>query len=368
MELIIIIALIIVVLTLIFIIYRGNSEGNSDVIIQLSNNLSNQIQNIRKEISDNSEKSRLEIESKLKIINKEISDFQISSKSTMQKQFADSNKIIKDVTNELAKIKGTNEQVLSFANQMKSLEKILGNQKQRGIFGEIQLENLLSNVLPPEIFQMQYSFNNGDMVDAIIKVNDNIIPIDAKFSLDNYNRMIESSDENEIKLLEKKFKEDIKSRIDETAKYIKPQEKTLDYAFMFIPADGLYQDLLNSRVGSLKINSNELVSYAYLKKVMIVSPMSLFPMLQITMKALNNLKFEKEIDTVIKNVRNLSNHLASYQLYHDKLGNTLKTVVNHYNKSSDEFGKIDKDISRISNGKIKLNLENETVEKPNLRE
>ena len=368
MELIIIIALIIVVLTLIFIIYRGNSEGNSDVIIQLSNNLSNQIQNIRKEISDNSEKSRLEIESKLKIINKEISDFQISSKSTMQKQFADSNKIIKDVTNELAKIKGTNEQVLSFANQMKSLEKILGNQKQRGIFGEIQLENLLSNVLPPEIFQMQYSFNNGDMVVAIIKVNDNIIPIDAKFSLDNYNRMIESSDENEIKLLEKKFKEDIKSRIDETAKYIKPQEKTLDYAFMFIPADGLYQDLLNSRVGSLKINSNELVSYAYLKKVMIVSPMSLFPMLQITMKALNNLKFEKEIDTVIKNVRNLSNHLASYQLYHDKLGNTLKTVVNHYNKSSDEFGKIDKDISRISNGKIKLNLENEIVEKPNLNE
>ena len=368
MELIIIIVLSIIIATLLFIVFKNKNSSQPDVLIQLTNNLSNQIQNIRKEINDNSEKSRLEIESKLKIINKEISDFQISSKSSMQKQFADSNKVIKDVTNELAKIKGTNEQVLSFANQMKSLEKILGNQKQRGIFGEIQLENLLSNVLPPEIFQMQYTFNSGDIVDAIIKVNENIIPIDAKFSLDNYNRMIESSDENEIKILEKKFKEDIKSRIDETAKYIKPQEKTLDYAFMFIPADGLYQDLLNSRVGSLKINSNELVSYAYLKKVMIVSPMSLFPMLQITMKALNNLKFEKEIDSVIKNVRNLSNHLASYQLYHDKLGNTLKTVVNHYNKSSDEFGKIDKDISRISNGKIKLNIENEKIEKPNLKE
>mgnify|MGYP006265139939 FL=1 len=368
MELIIIIVLSIIIATLLFIVFKNKNSSQPDVLIQLTNNLSNQIQNIRKEINDNSEKSRLEIESKLKVINKEISDFQISSKSSMQKQFADSNKVIKDVTNELAKIKGTNEQVLSFANQMKSLEKILGNQKQRGIFGEIQLENLLSNVLPPEIFQMQYTFNSGDIVDAIIKVNENIIPIDAKFSLDNYNRMIESSDENEIKILEKKFKEDIKSRIDETSKYIKPQEKTLDYAFMFIPADGLYQDLLNSRVGSLKINSNELVSYAYLKKVMIVSPMSLFPMLQITMKALNNLKFEKEIDTIIKNVRNLSNHLASYQLYHDKLGNTLKTVVNHYNKSSDEFGKIDKDISRISNGKIKLNLENQKIEKPNLKE
>ena len=368
MELIIIIVLCLIIATLLFNVFKKKNNDEPDIFIQLTNNLSNQIQNIRKEINDNSEKSRLEIESKLKVINKEISDFQITSKSSMQKQFADSNKIIKDVTNELAKIKGTNEQVLSFANQMKSLEKILGNQKQRGIFGEIQLENLLSNVLPPEIFQMQYTFKSGDIVDAIIKVNENIIPIDAKFSLDNYNRMIESSDDGEIKNLEKKFKEDIKSRIDETSKYIKPQEKTLDYAFMFIPADGLYQDLLNSRVGSLKINSNELVSYAYLKKVMIVSPMSLFPMLQITMKALNNLKFEKEIDTVIKNVRNLSNHLASYQLYHDKLGNTLKTVVNHYNKSSDEFGKIDKDISRISNGKIKLNLENETVEKPNLRE
>ena len=168
--------------------------------------------------------------------------------------------------------------------------------------------------------------------------------------------------------LEKSFKEDIKKRIDETSKYIRPNEKTTDYAYMFIPADGLYQDLLNSRAGTLKINSKDLVSYAYTKKVMIVSPMSLFPMLQITMKALNNLKFEKEIDTVIKNVRNLSNHLASYQLYHEKLGNTLKTVVNHYNKSSDEFGKIDKDISRISNGKIKLNLDNESIEKPNLRD
>ena len=370
MDILIIIILIVLLFAVVFLIARKKDDGgkSQELLVQLNAELRKEIQEVRKELSHDAEKSRLEIDQKLTGINKEINDFHKSSKTDMQKQFADSNKIIKDVTNELAKIKGTNEQVLSFANQMKSLEKILGNQKQRGIFGEIQLENLLSNVLPPEIFQMQYTFKSGDIVDAIIKVNENIIPIDAKFSLDNYNRMIESSDDAEIKNLEKKFKEDIKSRIDETSKYIKPQEKTLDYAFMFIPADGLYQDLLNSRVGSLKINSNELVSYAYLKKVMIVSPMSLFPMLQITMKALNNLKFEKEIDTVIKNVRNLSNHLASYQLYHDKLGNTLKTVVNHYNKSSDEFGKIDKDISRISNGKIKLNLENETVEKPNLKE
>ena len=342
---------------------KSNNDNQSDLILKISNNLTNQVQDIRKEISENSEKSRVEIESKLQNINKEISEFQISSKTQMQKQFSDSNKIIKEVTVELEKIKGTNEQVLSFANQMKTLEKILGNQKQRGIFGEIQLENLLSNVLPPEIFQMQYSFKDGGIVDAIVKVNDNIIPIDAKFSLDNYNKMIESSDENEINLLEKKFKEDIKSRIDETAKYIRPQEKTLDYAFMFIPADGLYQDLLNSRVGSLKIRSKELVSYAYQKKVMIVSPMSLFPMLQITMKALNNLKFEKSIELVIKNVQNLSDHLITYQTYHNKLGNTLNTVVNHYNRTSDEFKKIDKDVMKISEGKFNIDFQKQLIDK-----
>ena len=342
---------------------KRNNNNQSDLILKISNNLTNQVQDIRKEISENSEKSRVEIESKLQNINKEISEFQMSSKTQMQKQFFDSNKIIKEVTVELEKIKGTNEQVLSFANQMKTLEKILGNQKQRGIFGEIQLENLLSNVLPPEIFQMQYSFKDGGIVDAIVKVNDNIIPIDAKFSLDNYNKMIESSDENEINLLEKKFKEDIKSRIDETAKYIRPQEKTLDYAFMFIPADGLYQDLLNSRVGSLKIRSKELVSYAYQKKVMIVSPMSLFPMLQITMKALNNLKFEKSIELVIKNVQNLSDHLITYQTYHNKLGNTLNTVVNHYNRTSDEFKKIDKDVMKISEGKFNIDFQKQLIDK-----
>ena len=277
---------------------------------------------------------------------------------------------LENVTKELQKIKGTNEQVLTFANQMKTLEKILGNQKQRGILGEIQLENLLSNVLPPELFQMEYSFNNNEAVDAIIKVGEFIIPIDAKFSLDNYNKMIESdeTDTDRLNDLEKKFKNDIKNRIDETSKYIRPNEGTLDYAYMFIPADGLYQDLLNSRVGTLKINQRDLVSYAYTKKVMIVSPMSLFPMLQITVKALHNLKVEDSINDVIKNVEKLSNHLNAYKTYHDKLGNTLGTAVNHYNDSTKEFKKIDKDVIKISSGNSELNISSEKVEKPLLED
>ena len=365
MEITLLFIAVLLALGLIIYYMRSNKNNSLDkLMIQLTNNLSNDIQNIRKEVSQNSEKNRTEIETKLSEINKEINNYHKISKEDIQKQFTESNKVIKDVTEQLGKIKGTNEQVLNFANQMKSLEKILSNQKQRGILGEIQLENLLSNVLPPDLFQMQYSFLNGESVDAIVKVGELIIPVDAKFSLDNYNKMIESSDNSEIKILERKFKDDIKNRIDETSKYIRPNEKTTDYAYMFIPADGLYQDLLNSRVGSLKINSKDLVSYAYSKKVMIVSPMSLFPMLQITVKALHNLKVEKSIHDIMMNIDKLSNHLNSYQNSHNRLGKSLSAAVNHYNDSSKEFGKIDKDVIKISDGNFKVGIETDVVNRP----
>lgn len=362
--------LILVALVVVFFALKkgGKKDDSQQLLVQLNADLRKEIQEIRKEVNDNAEKGRTEIDSKLKDINKEINSFQKTSKDDMHKQFSESKKVITEVTKELEKIKGTNEQVLNFANQMKTLEKILSNQKQRGILGEIQLENLLSNVLPPELFQMQYSFSNGEAVDAIVTIGDFIIPIDAKFSLDNYNKMIESEDTVEIEQLEKLFKSDIKKRIDETSKYIRPNEKTTDYAYMFIPADGLYQDLLNSRVGSLKINSKDLVSYAYEKKVMIVSPMSLFPMLQITVKALHNLKVESSIEDIKKNIDKLSNHLNAYKVAHDSLGKTIGTVVNHYNKSSNEFKKIDKDVLKISDGKSSIGFEPELLDKPQLGE
>ena len=325
---------------------------------------------IKKQIESNSEERNKEIESKLDNL---VEAFKLESAKNLADQIKDSKQdqknmsdTLEKVTKELEKIKGTNEQVLTFANQMKTLEKILGNQKQRGILGEIQLENLLANVLPPELFQMQYSFSNNEAVDAIIKVGEFIIPIDAKFSLDNYNKMIESdeTDTDRLSDLEKKFKNDIKNRIDETSKYIRPNEGTVDYAYMFIPADGLYQDLLNNKVGSLKINQRDLVSYAYQKKVMIVSPMSLFPMLQVTSKALNNMKVEESIQEIQMNIEKLGNHLKAYLTYHEKLGNSLGTVVNHYNVSNKEFKKIDKDITKLTSNRACIGIESENLERP----
>ena len=329
---------------------------------------------IKDQINNNSNKAQEQMELKL---NAFVESFKLTSAENMSKQLKESKddkdkmtETLTKLTKELEKIKGTNDQVLTFANQMKTLEKILGNQKQRGILGEIQLENLLANVLPPELFEMQYSFSNNEVVDAIIKVGEYIIPIDAKFSLDNYNKMIETEEIDNEKLndLEKKFKSDIKNRIDETSKYIRPNEGTVDYAYMFIPADGLYQDLLNNKVGSLKINQRDLVSYAYQKKVMIVSPMSLFPMLQVTNKALNNMKVEESISEIQMNIEKLGNHLKAYVSYHEKLGNSIGTVVNHYNNSSKEFKKIDKDVTKLSSGNTEIGITSDTLERPLVEE
>ena len=160
------------------------------------------------------------------------------STRALQSQFGTSTKIIQEVTERLTKLDETNRQVVGFADQLKNLEDILKNPKQRGILGEYYLETLLKNVFPPGMYQMQYPFKDGNIVDAVIFVKDKIIPIDSKFSLENYNRIREERDPVERERLEKVFKNDLKARIDETAKYVRPEEGTMDFAFMFIPAEG----------------------------------------------------------------------------------------------------------------------------------
>ena len=260
-----------------------------------------------------------------------------------------SNEIIRDVTERLTRLDETNKQVVSFADQLQNLQDILKNPKQRGILGEYYLETVLKNVLPPGSYQMQYKFKNGIIVDAAIFVKDKIIPVDSKFSLENYNRLVEEKDSKKREELEKQFRNDLKTRIDEASKYIKPDEGTMEFSFMFIPHEAIYYDLLVAQVGGMKVNTRDLIEYAFKeRKVILVSPTSFLAFLQTVLQGLNALKIEKETKEIIKNVQNLGKHLKSYDDYHTKLGSSLATVVNHYNASNKELQKIDKDILKIT--------------------
>lgn len=271
------------------------------------------------------------------------------STKAIREQFGQSAKIIQDVTEKLTRLDETNKQVVSFADQLQSLQDILKNPKQRGILGEYYLETLLKNVLPPGSYQMQYPFKDGTIVDAVVFVRDKVIPIDSKFSIENYNRLTEEKDALERERLEKTFKGDLKNRIDETAKYVKPAEGTMDFAFMFIPHEAIYYDLLIAQVGAVKVNTRDLIEYAFKEKhVIIVSPTSFLAYLQTVLQGLNALKIEESAKEIRQNVELLGKHLVSYEEYMRKLGTHLGTTVNMYNAASKEFKKVDKDVLKIT--------------------
>lgn len=253
-----------------------------------------------------------------------------------------------EVIRGVAENKESNKQVFTIAEQLQNLEKVLKHQKQRGNLGEASLRLVLENILPPNAFELQYEFPGGETVDAVIKTKEGIIPIDAKFSLDNYNRVVNAIDDTQREELEKLFKNDLKLRIDECAKYVRPKDGTLPFAFMYIPAEAIYYDLLINEVGSVKVNTRNLIDYAYNeKKVIIVSPTTFAAYLQSVLYGFKAFKIEEAAKDIAKNVEALGRHINAYQDYYKKLGASLSTTVNHFNAGTKELGKIEKDVLRI---------------------
>lgn len=250
------------------------------------------------------------------------------------------------VQKKVTEVSESSKQVFQVAEQLKELQNILKNPKQRGVLGEYYLETVLQNVLPPESFKMQYAFADGDTVDAAVFVKGKVIPVDSKFSLENYNRFAEASDGTDKDQYEKYFLNDLKLRITETAKYIRPSENTMDFAFMFIPHEGIYYDLLSNKVGAGEDNLIQRAAGKY--KVIIVSPTSFLAYLQTVLQGLKAMEIEEKAQDIIKNVEKLSTHIAKYEDYYNKLGTALTTTVNHYNTGYKELGKVDKDIMKIT--------------------
>ena len=273
---------------------------------------------------------------------------------TVRNQFQDSQRLIKEITQELTHVKETGARVESFVDQLQSLQDILKNPKQRGILGEYYLETLLKNVLPVGSYEMQYKLGQDDaghdlVPDAIVRVKDKIIPIDSKFSLENYNRLVEEKNPAEKERLEKLFVSDLKNRITETAKYIQPSLGTMEFAFMFIPHEAIYYDLLLNKVGALKEETENLIQRAASKyRVIIVSPTSFLAYLQTVLQGLKALQIEEKAVDIIRRVNELGKHIGTYDQYMKALGKSLGTTVNHYNKADRELGKIDKDVLRIA--------------------
>ncbi len=301
-------------------------------------------------------------------LNNRLGESQKMVHEAVKEQFGESQKLIKEITKELTHVKEGQRHITSVGEGLRSLQQILQNPKQRGVLGEYYLETVLKNVLPPGHFSMQYKFEDGEIVDAVVYLDKNrILPVDSKFSLENYNKILEATDTAERERLEKVFKQDLKNRIDETAKYIRPKEGTLDHAFMFIPSEAIYYDLLVNKVGSIKTSTRDLIEYAFVTKhVVIVSPTTFLAYLQTVLQGLKALQIEEKAEEIIKRVGELGKHIGAYEGFMQKLGASLGTTVNHYNTAHKELKKIDKDVVRISGDSPRI--EPVVLERPSTEE
>lgn len=285
---------------------------------------------------------------------------------SIQRQFEQSAKIISEITGRLTKLDETNKRVVDVADELKVLQNVLQNPKQRGVLGEFYLKQILENMLPPGTFELQYRLADGMIVDAVIKLDGRLLPIDSKFSLENYNRLIEAKPE-EKPALKKIFKEDLKRRIDETAKYILPKKGTLEQALMFIPSEAIYYDLLANDVGAAGVHGRDLMQYAAVeKRVTVVGPSTLSAMLQIVSQGLNSLEIQKDTELIRNNVEQLGKHLKKVDGYFARLGNSLKATVGHYNNAHKELGRVDKDVIKIAGGNAQV--EPLLLDRPNKEE
>ncbi len=290
------------------------------------------------------------VDAKLGESSKQVND-------SIRYQSTESNRLIREITEELTRVSEGQKQVMSFTDQLQDLQDILKNPKQRGILGEYYLETLLKNVLPAGSYQMQYAFPDGNIVDAAVFVKDKVIPIDSKFSLENYNRINETRDPVEKERFEKIFLNDLKNRITETSKYIQPENNTMEFAFMFIPHEAIYYDLIINKIGALGDEDLNLIQRAASKyKVIIVSPTSFLAYLQTVLQGLKAMQIEESAKDIIKRVGELSTHLQKYEDYHGKIGNALTTTVNQFNLATKELKKVDKDVLRITGSSPELKL------------
>ncbi len=301
-------------------------------------------------------------------MNERIDKNSIAMQETVQRQMSESSRLITDVTERLAKLDETNKRVVDVADELKTLQNVLQNPKQRGVLGEYYLQTVLDNVLPAERYKMQYKFKDGETVDAVIFLEkDKMLPIDSKFSLENYNRLIEEKDKLRKLDLTKKFKQDLKQRIDETSKYIRPSDNTMDFAFMFIPSEAIYNDLLINKIGAADTSSRDLIEYAFQdKKVIIVSPTTFMAYLQTVLQGLRSLQIEDQAKEIQKRVGMLGRHIKNYEEFMHKLGNSLGTTVNHYNNAHKELKKVDKDVVKIAGNDE--SIEPLHLEKPSVEE
>jgi DNA recombination protein RmuC len=267
--------------------------------------------------------------------------------ATMDRRLETATKTTSAIHLQLGQLGQANAEILARANDLKKLEQALRPPKARGGFGELLLGNLLRDRLPADAYELQYGFNTGERVDAVIKV-ERLVPIDAKFPLDNFERLADAESDDERALYEKAFSRDLRNHVDAIAnKYIRPDEGTYDFALMYLPSEGVYYELVCGRTGAL-------LQYAHDKRVFPVSPTTFTSQLQVIVLGLKGMQIEQRAHEVMA-------YVAQLQGDFDRFRDDFQVVGKHIGNAQSKFAEAEKRLDRFDT-KLERAAETDPVE------
>jgi DNA recombination protein RmuC len=255
---------------------------------------------------------------------------------TVSERIADTTRVFGDVREKLGELAKGTRQIEEVGKNISSLQEILRAPKFRGGLGELLLERLLDDILPRENYELQHRFHNGEAVDAVIKIGDNLVPIDSKFPLEDFERVLAAESETEQAALRRQFTRTVRKHIDSVREYIRPDENTFDFALMYIPAENVYYEtILRGH------EQSEIYSYSLKKRVIPVSPNSFYAYLQVITLGLKGLHIEKTARDILGHLGRLQGDLTAFQEDYATLGTHIGHAARKYEEASRKLTLLD---------------------------
>ena len=265
--------------------------------------------------------------------------------TSVQQQLQHVGRVVGDVQGSLGKMGEANQRIFDVGRSIAGLEQILKSPKIRGGLGETFLENLLAQMFSQEHYALQHQFSTGDRVDAIVRIGDRMVPIDAKFPLENFQRLLEETDETARKQARRAFVRDVKARADEIAKkYILPDEGTYDFALMYIPAENVYFEAITRDESSEEEPPGV---YAASRRVIPVSPNSLYAYLRVIVLGLRGLAIERSAQEIQSRLTRLGGDLDKFREAFDVVGRHLTNARNKYDEAGAALNRVEAKLESI---------------------
>ena len=247
---------------------------------------------------------------------------------TVGERIADTTRVFGEVKESLGKLEKGTQQIEAVGRDISSLQEVLRAPKFRGGFGELLLERLLEDILPHQNYELQHQFRSGEAVDAVIRIGDNLVPIDSKFPLEDFQRILAAESDAERASLRRAFSRTVRKHVDNVCRYIRPDEGTFDFALMYIPAENVYYETILRPGGE-----GEVYSYALQRRVIPVSPNSFYAYLQVIILGLKGLRIEHTAGEVLRHLGRLQGDLDSFRTDFETLGGHIRRAASKYDEA-----------------------------------